>query len=313
MKKIVWLSFCVFLGLKTYGQQKSISITIDDIPNTEKFQQDGFRSVLLDRLDSLDIPFTIFINEKKVFQTDFLDKNKNLLARWIAHENSTPGNHGYSHLRYSEVGFDDFVQDINKGLKLSDSIAMLHDKSMDSFRFPFNDLGKDSVQQAQIRSFLKFVGDRIAPFTIESSDWMFDSVYRYYLENGEEEKARKIGESYVTKTLELVRFFEEMAAEIYHRPISHIYLCHDNVINAAFLDDIVSELSQEGYSIVPFEDSLKDPVYDQEDNYFQKWGVSWLYRWMDSQEERVGWMKKEPDLTEIQRISEHISQIQSHK
>ncbi len=45
-------------------------------------------------------------------------------------------NHGFSHLRYSEVGFDRFVYDIRKGLTLFDSLASLHGKSLDSFRFP---------------------------------------------------------------------------------------------------------------------------------------------------------------------------------
>ncbi|WP_057936783.1 polysaccharide deacetylase family protein [Algoriphagus resistens] len=307
MNRIIVLGIFIFLGYGAFGQQKSISITIDDVPNTLKFHDDGFRSVLLERLDSVDIPFTIFINESRIFQNEIAEKNKMLLVRWIAHRNSSIGNHGFSHLRYSEVGFDRFVEDVQKGSVLSDSIASHYGKSIGSFRFPFNDLGKDSTQQVQIKEYLKASDGQIAPFTVESSDWMFDSVYCYYLEKEEYEKAKELGELYVAKTMELLSFFEGMAEEIYGRPISQIYLCHDNGINADYLPELVSALRNEGYEIVGFEDSMKDPVYSQDDKYNQKWGVSWLYRWMQTQEERVQWMKQEPDLTEIQQLFEKVS------
>jgi len=72
-----------------------------------------------------------------------------------------------------------------------------------------------------------------------------------------------------------------MAVELYGRPISHIYLCHDNAINEDYLTAIVSGLYQGGYEIVAYDESMGDPVYRQDDRYFQKWGVSWLYRWRD--------------------------------
>jgi len=306
MNKIIGVLILILLGFGAVGQQKTISITIDDIPNTSKFQIDGNRAELLDRLDSMNIPFAIFINENKVYQKGSLEHNKDLLARWIAHEKSTVGNHSFSHFRYSEVGFERFIEDVQKGLELTDSISSHYGKSINFFRFPFNDLGKDSVQQVQIRKYLKDQAFEIAPFTVESSDWMFDTVYKYYLEKGEYEKAEELGDQYVAKTMELLLFFERLGNEIYDRSISQIYLCHDNSINADFLPKLVQELGKEGYEIVGFEETLKDPVYNQEDNYYQKWGISWFYRWMKTQKERVEWMKQEPELTELQKLYDQV-------
>ncbi len=109
------------------------------------------------------------------------------------------------------------------------------------------------------------------------------------------------------KTIELVLFFENVARSVYNRPVSHIYLCHDNSLNADYLGEIIRRLQAEDYRITSFSESLKDPVYEQENTYYEKWGVSWLYRWMDTQKERVGWMKKEPDLTEIENLYEKIN------
>ena len=87
---------------------------------------------------------------------------------------------------------------------------------------------------------------------------------------------------------------------IYKRPINHIYLCHDNAINADYLAQIIEKLRREKYEIVNLEESLTDVIYEQSDSYYKKWGISWLYRWMATQKERTEWMKQEPSLSEIE-------------
>ena len=189
---------------------------------------------------------------------------------------------------------------------MTNQYAAKYGKDLAYFRFPFNDMGKDSIQHTQIREYLKSKDYIIAPFTVESSDWMFDYVYQHYLDKGEVEMAKAIGEQYVEKTIALVSFFEEMTKSLYGRSIKHIYLCHDNAINADYLGEIITRLKQDDYQIVSFKESLTDSIYNQEDRYYKKWGISWLYRWMDTQEERVKWMKQEPDLSEIQGTYQQI-------
>lgn len=294
-------------SIVAFGQQKSISITIDDVPNTTKYQKDSYSPKLLNLLDSLDVPFTVFVNEDKILQTEEVERNKALLESWIKNDNALLGNHTYSHSRYSEVGWDNFVQDVEKGETLTKQYASKYGKDLTYFRFPFNDMGKDSIQHLQMREYLNSRNYRISPFTVESSDWMFDHVYLHYLDQGEIEKAKAIGEQYVEKTFAIVNFFEEMTKSLYGRPVKHIYLCHDNAINADYLGKIITRLKQDGYEIVSFKESLTDPIYDQEDRYYKKWGISWLYRWIDTQEERVKWMKQEPSLIEIQNMYEEIT------
>ncbi len=305
--KLFIFGFICLISASVYAQEKSISITIDDVPNTTKYQKDNFSPVFLDVLDSLQVPFTIFINEDKIYKSGLLDKNKDLLERWIENNQVTIGNHTYSHSRHSDVGFESFVKDIEQGEILTKKYVYEHNKEFKYFRFPFNDMGKDSTQHFQMSAYLKSKNYTVAPFTVESSDWMFDAVYRYFLENGELERAGDIGKLYVNKTIELVKFYEAMNDTIYNRTISHIYLCHDNYINSDYLSEIIKRLKEENYEIVSFEESLRDPIYKQEDIYYQKWGISWLYRWMKNEKERYVWMKQEPDLLEIEKIYNEIS------
>lgn len=282
--------------------QKSVSITIDDVPNTRSFQLNNYQSPLLEKLDSLNIPIAIFVNEGLIYKTDSISQNKSLLAEWISKHYITVGNHTYSHSRYSEVGYTSFLHDIVKGDSLTREIVEEYDKDLSYFRFPYNDLGKDSIQHVLMDSTLKANHYLSTPFTIESSDWMFNYIYTHYLNEGKVEKAKEIGAIYVSKTMAYFNFFDSLAVTLYERPIRQIYLCHDNPLNADFLPLIIEKLKEENYVFISLDKALEQSVYQQDDNYYKKWGVSWFYRWMPTQKERFKWMKQEPSLETIEQL-----------
>lgn len=297
------ISFTIILLKSIFGYaQTHLSITIDDVPNTRQYGKDGFRSQLLEQLDSFQIPVAIFINEGLLTKTKSVDKNKQLLNDWISRSYTTIGNHSYSHLRYSEVGVDGFKADVVKGQALTKVLANQYKKPLQYFRFPFNDLGRDEEQHQQMAIILDSLGYINTPFTVESSDWMYSYIYDYYVEHGEEDQAKKIGDRYVSTTLEYFHFFDSLSMKLYGRKVSQIYLCHDNAMNAKYLPDILRQLKARQYQLVSLELAMEDPVYRQQDVYDKKWGISWLYRWMDAQEERVKWMKMEPDMADIELL-----------
>jgi peptidoglycan/xylan/chitin deacetylase (PgdA/CDA1 family) len=290
----------------TTEQKKKISITIDDVPNTRKFQAENYHSTLLTVLDSINIPVAIFVNEGLIYNTDSISKNLELLENWIKRSYVTVGNHTYSHARYSDVGFEQFKLDIQNGEKKIKAIASKYAKTVDYFRFPYNDLGVDSLQQTKMDSLLKTLNYQNTPFTIESADWMFNSLYEYYLANGELEKATEIGKLYVSKTIDFVHFMDSVSHVNYKRNINQIYLCHDNSINADYLKDIISTLKKEGYEFVTLENALEDPVYSQKNYYYKKWGISWIYRWMSDASERKELIKLEPELNYIEQLNQEL-------
>jgi peptidoglycan/xylan/chitin deacetylase (PgdA/CDA1 family) len=261
-------------------KRTKISITIDDVPNTKKFRADHYRSLLLETLDSLNIPIAIFINEGLIYRTIDTAQNLMLLEKWAKRNFITLGNHTFSHLRYSDVTFDDFKKDFEKGEIISRQLSNKFNKTLEAFRFPYNDLGIDSIHQAKMDSFLTSMAYKITPFTVESSDWMFNAVYEHYISNSEYEQAAKIGALYVSKTIEYVHFFDSLSQSIYGRNVNQIYLCHDNSINSKYLKEIIVALESEDYEFVSIKDAIIDPAYNQSNVYYKKWGISWFYRWM---------------------------------
>jgi len=306
-RPFIVLLFLIALPTTLFGQTK-LAITIDDVPNTRLFEANNYRSPLLEQIDSMQIPVAIFVNEGLIYKTEAVAKNKLLLADWVKHESTTLGNHTFSHARYSEVGYPVFLTDVENGENYLGELAETHQKELKYFRFPYNDLGKDSVQQCRMDSALHSKNYTSTPFTVESSDWMFNAVYENYLSHSEPEKAAEIGKLYVAKTIDYIRFFDSLSVELYGRSTGQIYLCHDNALNAAYLKDIVAILQQENVELVSLEAVLEDPIYAQKNTYYKKWGVSWYYRWMKTQSERVEWMKQEPDISMIEALFDELNQ-----
>ena len=299
---ILFLAICL-----TANSQTNVAITIDDVPNTRKFQVDNYQSILLNKLDSLNIPIAIFINEGLIYKTTAISKNFELLVNWVKKDYAILGNHTFSHSKYSTTGFDNFKIDIEKGEYITRELADKYNKKLQHFRFPYNDLGKDSTQHVRIDSFLEARKYISTPFTVESSDWMFNYVYEYYLSNENLQKAKEIGDLYVTTTMKYFHFFDSLSVQLYGRKINQIYLCHDNTLNADYLTEIVEKLKQENFNFIDLDEAIQDSVYQQTYQYYRKWGVSWFYRWIPTQKERVKWMKKEPSTSEIEALYNKLS------
>ena len=291
--------------LFTFGYlqaQKEVAFTFDDLPCSRLGE-----SILLKKIDSLQLPSAIFINEQKLTQDEGYIFNKRVLDNWIKNPLITAGNHTYSHARASTSSFTDYEEEINNGEILTRQLCEKHGKTLHHFRFPYNDLGRDSLHQDSLESFLNSKEYRIAPFTIESSDWMFNSVYRKYIKEGKYADAKRIGQGYVDYTLSLFNFYDSMCISLYGRNIKQIYLCHDNEINRDYIAILFQRLKENNYSFITFDQALTDPVYSSNNYYHKKYGISWLYRWIPTLDKRMSFVRLEPSITWLEKEYETLN------
>ena len=307
MKRTIW--FCLFMGsiCHLHAQERSVSITIDDVPNVKLYHQSGRTFSLLTKLDSLRIPVAIFINEYNLNQTKDFAGNKALLSQWISRPGITAGNHSYAHMNYADVGYDVFSEDIIKGEKVTRELAKKFHKPLKYFRFPFNSLGNDSLQYKKMADFLKSKGYLNTPYTVESEDWMYDVLYNDALTRHDVANAESIGEQYTEMTIKLFDHFDSLAIAIYGRPVKQIYLCHDNLLNARYLDGIVNRLKTKGYGLISLDEALTDPVYKSKEYYYGRAGFSWIYRYVGDPAIRKAMMRKEPVNLPAQKAYEELS------
>lgn len=276
--------------------QKRLAITIDDVPNTRQFEEDGFKPSLLQLIDSLGIEVTIFINEGKIYDTDFESDNFQLLYDWVSNKRVRAGNHTFSHPRYSAVELEGFQSNIIKGAAITAELCKKQDKTYQYFRFPYNDLGKDSLQQLRIAKWLKEQNYLLTPFTIESSDWMFNYLYINDLKNGDTLSAKQTAAAYLKHTSANLHFFDSLATAIYQRDIPHIFLCHDNKINADFFSGLLEIFKQSEFEIIDLDVVMQDEIFKQQSHYYGGAGFSWIYRWVESHDLRKEMMQAEPEV-----------------
>ncbi|QRR03470.1 polysaccharide deacetylase family protein [Dyadobacter sandarakinus] len=308
MRKLVFILSVLFLSNAT-AQQRSVSITIDDVPNVHLYKEDGNVSVLQRRLDSLQVPVGIFINEVNLKQTGDEKGNIQLLKSWILKPYTTVGNHSYSHFNYGEVGADVFEKDVLKGAGLTGKMLAKTGKAMRYFRFPFNALGKDSAAHVHMEQFLQKHGYISTPFTVESEDWLYTQLYEHALKNGKPAEARQVAERYVNRTLKAFAYFDSLSTVLHGRPVRQIYLCHDNRLNTDYLAVIVQKLKQQQYKMISLEEALEDPLYKSVDYYAGNAGFSWIYRWVQDPSERKRLLRAEPEDAETQRAFEAMGKL----
>ena len=107
--------FALFGFTTSVLAQKQVSITIDDVPNSMLYASEGYRARLLHKIDSMQLPVAIFINEQRILTSDAVDKCMSLFNDWIKSPNVIVGHHGYNHAAYSIAGIDSFRTEILKG------------------------------------------------------------------------------------------------------------------------------------------------------------------------------------------------------
>jgi peptidoglycan-N-acetylglucosamine deacetylase len=296
-----FLIFNIFLC----AQVKSVAITMDDLFSA--FNDMDIRNIevendsLLNSISRLSIPVTVFVNEKSIIKIGETDERLILYNKWVDNPFITIGNHTYSHKNYASTGLEMFEEDIIQGETITKELLKKANKNLKYFRFPFNCTGKDSADKAEIFQFLDHKGYRITPFTVESSDYMYNALYCNYLKKGNKSEANKLIEEYIDFTLNLFQYFEGVTNELYGRNIRHIFLCHTNPLNAACFEKLILRLKENGYSFISLDEALEDKIYQSKDYYSDKYGISWIYRWIGNIEERKKLMRKEPYSEEIEQ------------
>lgn len=294
MKALLLLLTVLPLTTVTLAQKK-VSITIDDVPNARLYASEGFRSRLLHQIDSMKLPVAIFINEVRIFDVDEADKSLNLFDEWIASPNVIAGNHGYKHRMYSNEGIDSFQIDVLQGEAITKPLARKYGKGENYYRFPYNDLGKDGAQHKQAINFLASRGYIVTPFTVHSDDWLVTQLYEYYKANGRTKDAQRIGQAFVDFTLKNFDYIESITDKKLNRVVSQIYLMHDNLLNADYMPVLLEALKKRGYSFITLDEAMQDPVYKQQDYYEKQHGISWVYRWIKDEQQRMQLMRAAPD------------------
>lgn len=296
---IIYLSI-IFNCFYVFSQTKQVAITMDDMPSNllSRYDVDSaiiITEILINQIEKTKTPIVAFISGKNCLNENQTEKRLNLLLKWINHPLISIGNHTMNHYNSNNISMDTFKYEIILNEYLLKSLTK--NKPINYFRFPYNATGKDSLDQQEHYQFLQQLNYIVAPFTIESSDYIYDVLYVNELKKGNIVRADSIAKCYIQHTILQFHFFEKVSQNLFDRPIKHIYQCHANRINADYYYELINELKKIGYEFITMENAMSDSVYQTKENFIFH-GVSWLYRWIPDKKIRKSYMINEIEINE---------------
>jgi peptidoglycan-N-acetylglucosamine deacetylase len=257
--------------------QRSVAITIDDLPRGGDGSDPSFNGVwamnekLLQPFKDARIPVTGFVNQGKQ-ELVGIDGFGRLLDLWLD-AGAELGNHTFSHPDINNVPLADYTADVVKGEPILRAALAARGKSLRFFRHPFLHAGPTAETKAGLQRFLDDAGYRVAPVTLDNSDYMYAALYT------RPEYRERVRREYVPYMESVLEFFERRSVEVAGREFPQILLVHDNQLNADLMPELLDMFRRRGYRFITLDDALADDAYRLKDDYVGRGGFSWIHRW----------------------------------
>ena len=283
--KIIFAFVFIFSSVFVQAQKTSrfIAVTIDDLPvvstRTDLKTRQEITRKLLAHIKKAKIPAIGFVNENKLYTKDKRDEAQvDLLRSWLQ-ANLELGNHTFSHVNIANVSLEQYEADILKGEIITKELLDVKGFKIRFFRHPYLWTGLDLETKANLGAFLSEHGYRVAPVTIDNSDWIFARAYDNAFDKGDKKLMKQIGAAYVLYMEAKADYWERQSVKLFGREIKQILLIHANFINSDYLDDIAKMFKKRNYDFVTLDNALKDEAYKLPDTFVKRNGISWIHRW----------------------------------
>ena len=226
-----------------------MALTFDDLPfvtvDQPYFPVAGIKTKeLLAVLRKHRAPAIGFVNEGQLDAGGQRRSEREALLREWIDAGMTLGNHTYSHPDLNARSIDQFKDEIVRG---EPTIKRLMGSRQLFFRHPMTHTGDIKEKKDAIDAFLTARGYRIAPHTVENSDFIFNAVYVRAQTGGDRELANRVREAYVDFTMAATTFAESASRTLFGRDIPQTMLLHSNTLNAEVLDALISRFKTRGY------------------------------------------------------------------
>lgn len=281
-----------------------ISLSVDDLPwqhhrETPPAWEALQQVALMQSLARAGVSAVGFVNEDQLDAgVEAGARRMAVLRDWLqaGHE---LGNHTYGHVDLHAVGVDAFQQAILAGERRLRPLLAEFGAKPRWFRHPYLRTGRSEQDRTAIEAFLHARGYRVAPVTIDNSDWIFAEAYRRALQGeaaaGERQAMLlRLREAFVPYLLAKVDYYAGQSEALLGYVLPQVLLLHANALVAHTLEDLVTGLRARGYRFVSLDEALADPAYARQDGYFGLFGPSWIHRWAIAERRPRAFFGEEP-------------------
>ncbi|TCP37559.1 peptidoglycan/xylan/chitin deacetylase (PgdA/CDA1 family) [Sphingomonas sp. BK235] len=263
------------------ARAEPIAVTFDDLPVAGPSGPIGnsrtLTQHLLAGLRRQHIPAIGFVNEVQLEGPERAQRIA-LLADWLD-AGMTLGNHGYSHLSFTVTPTEAYIADAARGERVTRPLMAARGLIEHFYRHPYLETGTTVDARSRFEAWLAAHGYRVAPVTMENSDWRFAARYDEALARHDPAEAKRIAAAYLSFTGRAVAWYRAAALDLLGRRPALILLLHANRLNAASIDALARVLRHHQLRFVTLDAALTDPAYAIADTYTGPNGDQWLTRW----------------------------------
>ncbi|WP_010162437.1 polysaccharide deacetylase family protein [Sphingomonas sp. PAMC 26617] len=259
----------------------TVALTFDDLPVFGRMTSaaDGtvVTEALLAGLKRQHYVATGFVNERQLAAPDRTQRVR-LLERWLD-AGMDLGNHSYSHLSLNAVPVEAYIADVAHGAQETSTLLAGRGKRERWYRYPYLETGLTLATRQRFEGWLGTHGYRVAPVTMENSDWRFAAPYDDAIARGDPIEARRIQQAYLDFTARIVPWYQKAGQALLGREPAFVFLLHASRLNAASIDKLAAILRAQHLRVVPLDTAMRDPAYAIPDTYVGPNGDGWLDRW----------------------------------
>ena len=292
----------LFFVCTVEAQVRTVAITVDDLPlasyvplthsAAEARRAEHVNKAILDTLSRSHIPATGFVIEQRVEEIGAPAGRK--ILEWWTRPGFDLGNHFYSHADVDTLSVDQIEQEITKGELMLGPVLKEKGRTPQFLRFPYNHTGDTKEKHDAIAAFMAEHGYRLAPCTIDSTDYEFNVTYTLALERKDEAMAAKVRTAYIAYTAAEIDWYTALDKQVFGYEPPHVMLLHDSPLNADTIEKVLALFEDRGYRFVSLNEALRDPAYSISETFITKFGPMWGYRWAQEKQIKVDG-RNEPD------------------
>jgi peptidoglycan/xylan/chitin deacetylase (PgdA/CDA1 family) len=309
---IACLLWCAFAPTAAAGDHavitptadRRVAITFDDLPWqwAGRLHADVFaarHAKLIEALRASGVTGVGFVNEHELEVGGQVDPARVQMLRDWLDAGWELGNHTYAHVDYHAVGLEAFEENVLKGERQLRPLLAQRGATPKWFRPPFLRVGRTPEERVALEGFLATHGYRLAPVTVNSSEWIWANAYQKTLDGGSPDADKQatllqLRTEYAAYMLAKLDFYERQSQRLLGYSLPQVFLLHANEINADSFQTLIAGMKERSYRFVSLEEALRDPAYAREDGYRGPYGLSWLHRWATTEQRPYSFFMGEP-------------------
>ncbi|MFP5227838.1 MAG: polysaccharide deacetylase family protein, partial [Acidobacteriota bacterium] len=207
----------LLLPCASMAQTHSVAITVDDLPFASGYSRplnsgDARLAIrvnkkILGALSRNRIPAAGFVIEQQAEQIG-IGASTRILKQWTR-PGFDLGNHLYSHADVDTHSVEQIEQEVLRGQRMIVPLLQAVSRKPRFLRFPYNHTGDTTQKHDAIAAFLAAYGYRLAPCTIDGSDYEFNSAYVIALAHHDKSSAAKLRTDYIAYTAKEIDWYNK--------------------------------------------------------------------------------------------------------